>query len=178
MWAMKSGSKANVQWLALLVLLGAVLAAPGAHAQTFTMPGSVYSGVPFNVTVSSSFPLSSRTLHFDVNSCTCSVSPRDITYSGTSMTYQLTVTGSPDSNAILQLVYGSTLDHNNFQLLGVTAQKLTVSAPASSPTGSSFSVTVTATDNSGHIATAFNGNVTVTSTDPTHSSLGTVALSN
>jgi uncharacterized protein (TIGR03437 family) len=162
-----------------MAFLGAALGlVPAMWGQSFTMPAAVYSGVPFSVTVSSAASLSSRTLTWDLNSCACSISPTAVVYSGTSMTYQLTIIGRPDSNVILQLVYGNTLDHNNFDILVATAQKLVVSAPASSPAGASFNVTITATDNSGNIATGFTQSVTVTSSDPLHSSLGTVTLTN
>ena len=168
----------NICRLSPLALVLALCLAPAASGQSFTMPSVVYSGVPFNVTVTSSDSLSSRTLTWDLNSCTCSVSPSSIVYSGKSQTYQLTVTGSPDNNIVLQLVYGNTLDHENFAISVATAQMFVVNAPASSPTGTSFNVTITATDNSGNIATGFNLPVTVTSSDPLHSSLGTVSLTN
>jgi uncharacterized protein (TIGR03437 family) len=161
-----------------LSLVLALCLAPGASAQSFTMPSVVNSGIPFNVTVTSSSSLSSRTLNWDLNSCTCSVSPTSIVYSGSSQTYQLTVTGSPDNNVVLQLVYGNTLDHQNFSISVATAQKLVVNAPVSTPTGTSFNVTITATDNSGNIATGFNLAATVTSSDPLQPSLGTVSLTN
>jgi hypothetical protein len=164
--------------LSPLALVLALCLAPRVSGQSFTMPSVVNSGVPFNVTVTSSSSLSSRTLTWDVNSCTCSVSPASIVYSGSSQTYQLTVTGSPDNNIVLQLVYGNTLDHQNFELSVATAQKLVVNAPASTPTGTSFNVTITATDNTGNIATGFNLAVTVTSSDPLQPSLGTVSLTN
>jgi uncharacterized protein (TIGR03437 family) len=161
-----------------LSLVLALCLAPGASGQSFTMPSVVNSGIPFNVTVTSSSSLSSRTLNWDLNSCTCAVSPSSIVYSGSSQTYQLTVTGSPDNNVVLQLVYGNILDHQNFSISVATAQKLVVNAPASTPTGTSFNVTITATDNSGNIATGFNLTATVTSSDPLQPSLGTVSLTN
>jgi uncharacterized protein (TIGR03437 family) len=164
--------------LSPLALALVLCLAPAVSGQSFTMPSVVYSGVPFNVTVTSSDSLSSRTLTWDLNSCTCSVSPASIVYAGRSQTYQLTVTGSPDNNVVLQLVYGNTLDHENFAISVATAQMFVVNAPASSPTGTSFNVTITATDNSGNIATGFNLTVTVTSSDPLHLALGTVSLTN
>src|SRR5215469_5030959 len=113
----------------LALLVGFFLLVPSTHAQTFTMPPVVVSGVPFNVTVTSSTSFTSpATFSWGLNSCTCTVSPSKITFSGTSQTYPLTITGTPDNNLILQLVYGNTLDHQNFQLQGVTATKLTVTA--------------------------------------------------
>jgi hypothetical protein len=158
--------------------VAALAMAPTVWGQSFTMPAQVYSGVPFSVTVTSTNSYSPTTFNWDLNSCDCSVSPASVVYSGTSMTYQLTITGSADSNAVLQLVYGNTLDHKGFAIVVATAQKLVVSVPASSVAGSSFNVTITATNNAGNVDTSFNQTITVTSSDPAHSALGTMTLTN
>jgi len=100
-------------------------------------------------------------------------------YSGKSMTYQLTIIGFADKSVNLQLKNGNTLDTQSFNFVVAAPQILVVNAPASSPAGASFNVTITVTDSMGRISTSgFNQPVSVTSTDPQYPSLGTVSLTN
>ena len=79
----------------------------------------------------------------------------------------VTLTGTSGSVSINDLgQIAATGSDGRAYLLTPTAVHLTVSAPSSVNQNSSFSVTVTAIDGSGNVATTYGGIVKLTSTDP------------
>ncbi len=70
-----------------------------------------------------------------------------------------------DQRGFPRIVNG-IIDIGAFEVQGAAISQLILSAPSNVTAGASFSVTVTALDSSGNVATGYTGTVTFTSSDP------------
>jgi hypothetical protein len=153
-----------------------VVAAPATHFAVFG-PNSSQAGKPFSVTVTAlddwnRIVTSYRgTVHF-TSSDARAVLPADYTFTAAdlgrhSFPYGVKLVTAGLKNVIVTDIQTSTLTGKRaVNVTPAAATHLIVSAPPSVTAGTAFSITITAVDAYGNIATGFSGTVRFTSTDP------------
>ena len=153
--------------------------AAGATHLTVTAPGSATAGSPFSVSVTAKDQFGNvatgytGTIHFTTTDSGASSSvPANYTFvAGDSGTHTFTsgvtlvTAGSQTVTATDTVTPSITGTSGNITVTAAGATHLTVTAPGSVTAGSPFSVTVTAKDQFGNLATGYTGTIHFTKSD-------------
>lgn len=186
--ALASNLRIRCCLVVIAATFGITPAAWGQSIKDVTVSGPVSTGNAFNVIVRATGVSSATQIKFRLSNCnSCTLNPAAGTvfdFAGDSQTYVLTInSSSAQTNAVLIIDWGNgfskstSSDPFNIQFVP-SPTKLRVDAPPTASVGASFSVTVTALNDSNQIVSGFNNSVTVTSDDPAKTSLGSVTLTN